>query len=161
MMVECVLPNLKSTKALVLLFQYQLMGKLVLFIPGNIPIFRYRLFKLILNTQNSPLLHFKCTNECDLLCVHRVQKTNYVTHQSFEGRLCYFYIFFSINLYLGGKSQIATYDLFVRVKPSTNLSSTVLYCSHFTTDRPYAHLAPDIQTTSDFLLVFLLVSVIV
>lgn len=72
MMVGCVLPSLKSTKALVLLFQYQLMEELVLFIPGKIPIFRYRLFKLILNTPNSPLLPFKYTNECDHLCVHRV-----------------------------------------------------------------------------------------
>lgn len=68
---------------------------------------------------------------------------------------------FYINLYFGGKSQIATYDLFVRVKPSTNLASTALYCSHFSVDIPYAHLAPAIQTTSNFLLVFLLVSVIV
>lgn len=40
----------------------------------NIPIFRYRLFKLIKNTQISPLLHFKCTNECDLLCVIEFRK---------------------------------------------------------------------------------------
>lgn len=138
MMVEDVLPNLKFTKAFVILFQTSTCGRVnFVYSWENSYFFKYRLLKFTLNTQNSLILHFKCTNEYSHVCVHPIWKRTSLSLSPHS----------TSTLYLDEKKRsICHCHLLVRGKYGANfLLNSSRLCKLLYIDILYAYLPADIK----------------
>lgn len=124
MMLEHVLPNLK---AFVILFQTSASGIVNFVYSWENSSLRRQTFKVLLNTPNSRILHFKCTNENP----EKVWKTKMKPAVSKDTFLYHFILLQLYKLVAGGGGGIGhkpiIYYLFAKVKKKYKIFfSTVL-----------------------------------